>query len=229
MSDQSEDGPAGSVGDPPLSPTGLVGVYRDADVAERLAAELAKLDGLEDEQVHLGRESDVVTSLQAEMGEEMGTAFIVPQMGMVFQKKAVKDLLFLMPIFAVVGALIGLPFAFLDFAGLTMRTRLILFPIVGVLFSTTVAAIAIPALASPDPYKRSAAHRGVVVRVDSWSPEQEELMSTYDPIRLDRIGAGDVPVETVVTEEREEPGGAIEDLGRTLAHETTAPPAERDR
>jgi hypothetical protein len=213
----------------PMVATALIGVYDDEDGATQVADRLRQQPDVDDGMVRIGRDRDVVASLQAEMGEEIGRSWVAPQAGMVFQKQAVKDMLFLLPIFGLVGAILGVPFAFLDFSSLTMTTRLILFPILGILFSTTVAAIAIPALAAPSAHEPSAAQRGTVVRVDRWTPELEALMRSAAPLRLDQVGPGDVLVSTVETEEDRRPGGALEELGRTVVDEVTGPAEDRDR
>jgi hypothetical protein len=208
----------------PDVPTGLIAVYADRATADRVADRLSE-EGLPAGSVHVDRTEDEATALLAEMREESANAFISPQVGVAYTKEAKRSMAAYLPAAVAVGALVALPFAFIDWGGPSFWVRAFWMVVIGGAFGGTIAAVAVPALASRSPYEPSGAQRGVVVRVDTWSQQLEERMADADPIRLDRLGTHARPIGTVTTEDGP---GAVEAVARTVQEEVEAEPEQRD-
>jgi hypothetical protein len=206
----------------------LVGVYADAEAAESVRRALTDA-GVRESEVRIGSERDRLASLHAEMQEETEQAYIAPQAGLAFTKEATKSSLLIGPLFVLAGGIIAFPFSFIPIGGLSFWVRCFWIVLCGMTAGGAVAAIAIPALSAKSAFEPSAAQRGVVVRVDAWSPQIEEVMAEGEPIRLDRIGGEDFPLGTVTTEEDRRPGGALEETKANVVRELRAEPEERRR
>lgn len=176
----------------------LVAVYPDRSRAE--SARQAVLDlGVPTDEVHLGDDLDAVTSLRAEMHEELTRALVVPNAGIAYPKEASRGL----GIAAIAGAVLGLLAAFplaLIPVGESYWVRWVIFAAVGVAFGVTVALVAGPATAAPRPGELPAAARGTVLRVERDSPELRGTLESFGAVRLDEVSHAGDPIATVSTE-----------------------------
>lgn len=205
----------------------LLGVYppdQVPDLVRRLTAA-----GVRDQDVHTGEGDDVTTSLRAEMREEASESVIMPQVGVLYSKEATKATNVLLPVLAVVGAVLALPLALALPGDMALWTRLLLCAVCGALVGGTVGVIVPPAMAVKNQDEPNAAQRGVVVRVARWTPEVEHLMADAHPLRLDRLGPDQEPIGPVVTEEAATEGGIVEEVGRNFAREAAVEPEHRSR
>jgi hypothetical protein len=204
--------------------TGLIAIYANRSAADRVADQLFE-QGLPTESIHIDRTADEATALFAEMREESSNAFIAPQVGVAYPKEATKSVGVYLPIAVALGALVTLPFAFMEWGDLSFWVRAFWMVVAGGAFGGTIAAVAVPALASKSPYEPSAAQRGVVVRVDTWNEQLEKCMADGNPIRLDRLGTHERPIGTVTTEASP---GPVEAVTGTVADEVEAAPEHRE-
>jgi len=93
----------------------------------------------------------------------------------------------------------------------------------------TIAAVVIPAMAVKNPHDPSVSETGTTLRVGDASPTTLETLVAARPLRLDRLGEGDVPLDTVVTEEQFHDGGIVEEVAENFARENRAGPEDRTR
>src|SRR5699024_8212487 len=110
-------------------------------------------------------------ALRAEQDEETRRSFVSPQMGLALPKET-KSLMWTLPVAAVLGALILMPFAFIEVGGMTFGTRLFWFAILGAAAFLTAAFIITTAMSTKDPFQPGAAQRGVVLRISDRSEER---------------------------------------------------------
>lgn len=193
----------------------LVGVY-ESEAEAKKAAERARQAGAAEGDVRVGAAEDEVVSLQAEMQEEMDQSWVSPQAGFAYTKESAKGLAMLMPILALVGAVVALPLGFIGFGDIALWVRLLVAALVGGAAGATIGLVVGPSLGSTSPSKKTAADRGTVVRVDGGSPELSRAMAEHEPIRLDEVSPDDSRVKTVVTEEQRSDEGGPEQMARNL-------------
>jgi hypothetical protein len=208
---------------------GLVGVYRSPEVVERLVPRLEEL-GVRRDELRIDEEGDVIASLQAEMREETAQAYVTPIGGLVAQKEHKESSLKLAPIFVLAGGAVGFLLSILPLFDAAWVWRAVWFTIAGCVAGGAVAGVAIPAVTSRNKYEPSAAQRGVVLRVPTWSERIERLMAEAEPIRLDRIGGEGYPLGTVTTEgDRNPADSGPKRFTENLAAEARKPPEQRER
>ena len=188
----------------------LVAVFRsrgEADEAERRLHAI----GLDDAAVRVGDRRDEVTSLKAEMREELTEGWILPQAGLALTKEGAKGFGIVTMYAAVIGAIIAAPFAFIDF-GLNFPGRLVLLVVIGLAFGGAIGLVIGPALASKRPDEPMAAQRGVVVHVHADNERIRTVLADLHPVRVDEVKGGDIPVGTVTTEDDQTESGTVQDL-----------------
>lgn len=207
----------------------LLAVLPDRGAAEAVASQLVDR-GIAREAVRIDAARDEVTSLEAEMREEVTQSFNSPTVGVAYPKETVKaGMVFLPPVTllgAVVGALVTLPFG--D-SGWPLWLRALVGAIVGAVMTSTIAAVVVPAMSVKNPHDASPAETGVTLRVADASPETLEVLVAARPIRLDRLGPDDNPIDTVVTEEQFQEGGIVEEVKGNFAREVHADPEDKTR
>jgi hypothetical protein len=187
----------------------LVAVFRSQGEADEAARRLHSI-GVDDAAITVGDQRDEITSLKAEMREELTEGWILPQAGMALTKQGAKGLGIVTISAAVIGAVVAAPFAFIDF-GLSFGGRLVLLVLIGLAFGAAVGLVIGPALASKRPDEPMAAQRGVVVRVHRDSEQIRSVLTDLQPVRVDEI-KGRVPTGTVTTEETQTASGIVQDL-----------------
>lgn len=219
MSDQHE----------PAAPSSdvLVAVFAP-DQVDVVREELER-QGCPPDAVHIGDDADERWSLRAEQTEETDRSLIAPHVGAILPKEAGKAVALAIPIGAAIGAVLIMPFAFIDVDGLGFGLRLFWAAVVGATLGGTVGYIVGASMASKDPLEPGAAQRGTVVRVDRATPELEAALAGLAPIRIDRFGPDGVVRELVTTEEDRQPGGIVEEVAANVQREVDAEPSERTR
>src|SRR4051794_41034381 len=172
----------------------LVAVFRSQDEADEAARRLHSI-GVDDGAISVGDQRDEITSLKAEMRDELTEGWILPQAAMAVTKEGAKGLSIVTVTAAIVGAVLAAPFAFIDF-GLNFAGRLVLLVLVGLTVGGSVGLVIGPALASKRPDEPMAAQRGVVVRVHRDSEQIRSVLTDLRPVRLDEV-KGSVPTGAV--------------------------------
>lgn len=192
----------------------LLVVFPDREAAGAARQRLLEL-GVPEADIAVDEESDEVASLRAEMRQELTDAWVVPNAAFVATKEGVKGMLGVGALAAAIGALLAIPFAFVDFGG-TFWFRLALFVGLGIVAGATVGLVAGPGMASKRPGELMAAHRGIVVRVRQDTPEIRSALVASKVIRLDEVAHDDTPIETLVTEEQVEGTGSAQQVAENL-------------
>jgi len=187
----------------------LVAVFRSQGEVDEAARRLHSI-GIDDAEISVGDPRAEVTSLKAEMRDELTEGWILPQAGVALTKEGAKGLSIVTVSAAIVGAVVAAPFAFIDF-GLSFAGRLVLLVLVGLAFGAAVGLVIGPALASKRPDEPMAAQRGVVMHVRRDSEQIRSVLTDLRPVRLDEV-KGEVPTDTVTTEETQQASGAVQDL-----------------
>jgi hypothetical protein len=206
----------------------LVVVYPDRDAAMAARQRLVDL-GVGERQIDVDQESDEVASLRAEMRQELTDAWVVPNAAFIATKEGMKGMLGVGALAALIGALVGIPFAFIDFGG-TFLFRLLLFMGLGVVAGATIGFVAGPGVAAKRPGELMAAHRGTVVRVHEDTAEiRSALLAGGDPLRMDEVDAESVPVETLLTEEQTDDRSTVDEVASNVEAGDDYHPAERER
>lgn len=179
----------------------VVAVFRDERSA-RAAADAAT-DALRGT-ARVGEERDEVTSLKAEMREEMQhTAAGAGNVGP-FTKEMTKGIAVGVPLATVIGAVLAAPLAFIPLMSIGFGLRLVIAVLVGATAGATVGFMA-GGFAAKGPAVQLAAERGITVAIDVRTPEEIELvtevMQRHSPIRIDLTTAEGNAVSTLATEE----------------------------
>lgn len=171
---------------------------------------------------------DARAALTAEQHEEADQAFFSPQAGVLLPKEAAKATAISVPLAAVIGALVVLPFSLLTMGDLTLWARAFWMAAIGAAAGGTIAFIATAAMAAKDPLAPSLVERGAVVRVDTFDPTIRPILIELGPIRLDRV-RDDGTMERITTDEDQHPGGIAEEVGDNVRREAEADPEDRHR
>jgi hypothetical protein len=145
------------------------------------------------------------------MREELERGFTSPHVGVALPKESVKGIGVLVPVGSVVGALLALPLAWVDW-GVPFSTALVISLIAGATMGATIAFIVGAGTALRGRFEANAADRGVTVRVPVDTPAVEHALDHGGVIRLDRVDAGGNPDEVLATEADHEDGGVLEDM-----------------
>lgn len=206
MTDTSNDRgrPSGQQGSTPPGGAGrtyLIGVYPD-DRTAGVAARAARDAGADPSGIHVDDPYDGATALRAEMREELEHSWFSPQVGALYPKESARSAALVLPVLALLGALVMLPFGFIEFGDMALWTRLLVMAIIGAVAGGAVGAIAGPGLGVRRPDDPLAAERGHVVRVDDSSPAVARALVDAGAIRVDEVQSlpgEDAPTGTVAT------------------------------
>jgi hypothetical protein len=194
----------------------LIAVYETLEQAYA-AAKRAEAAGAP--QVFVGDEADRVDSLRSEMREELEHAIISPNAVLALPKESAKGAGALTPICALLGALLALPLAWVDW-GIPFGTRLVIVLACGAAMGATVGFLIGAGTAVKGRFEANAADRGITVRVPVDTPEIEHALDHGGVIRLDRVDSGGNPDETLATEDAHDEDGVFEDMA---GHVSAAP------
>lgn len=207
----------------------LLAVLPDREAAEAVATQLADR-GVDRTAVRIGAARDEVTSLEAEVQEEMDQSFSSPTVGVAYPRETAKAALTFLPPLTILGALVGalitMPF---DLGGWPIWAKALVGAVVGATMTSTIGAIVIPAMSVKNPHDPSVAETGVTLRVEDTSEAAIATLVAAHPLRLDRLGANGQPIDTVVTEERFRDGGIVEEVRDNFAREANAAPEDKTR
>ena len=196
----------------------VLGVFPD-DAQADAAARRARAAGAEESDIHVGEPRDEKISLQAEMQEEAENSFLSPQAAVMATKEMSKALSLAVPLGAVLGAGLLVPFAFFLFTEFSLFGRLAVAVVTGGLAGATVGAVVGGGLGAKGPADPLAAERGVTVRVDDGRPEVAAALADEDPVRLDKLSESGVRIDTVTTEDERSDDGVVQDMSRKLQQE----------
>ncbi len=207
----------------------LLAVLPDREAAEAVAAQLADR-GIDRSAVRIGAHRDEVTSLEAEVREEVTQSVNSPTVGVAYPRETVKaGLVFLPPLTlagAVVGALVTLPF---DIVGWPLWLRALVGAIVGAVMTSTIGAVVIPAMSVKNPHDPSPSETGVTLRVEDASQVTLDTLLAAHPLRLDRLGPDGQAIDTVATEADFTEGGIVEEVRDNFRREAHADPEDKTR
>jgi hypothetical protein len=179
----------------------LLVVLPTREEAEEAARRLQEA-GIPAEEILVARDEDRVTSMRAEMHEELTESYTVPNAGVVYTKEATRGLVFAEVVGVAVGLVAALPLALIPIGDTTYPGRLLIFAIVGAAFGATIGLVAGPGLTSIRPDLPPAVERGTLLRVRHDTEDVRRLLAGMHPIRIDEIRrADDLPIETVATED----------------------------
>ena len=181
----------------------IVAVFPDEATAERAAAE-ARNRGARD--VAINDPNDDVKALMGEMREETSESWAGPSIG-VFTPEMARHIPGPTAAFALVGALLALPLAFLDFG----IGRVILCAFAGAAAGGTIGFLIGGYLGAR---RRAnidlAEERGVVVGVEGGNAAAAEALVAAGPMRVDRL-VNQVPIDTVTSHEEASPSETTKD------------------
>jgi hypothetical protein len=110
---------------------------------------------------------------------------------------------------AVIGAVVGVPFAFIPLADLR-GGRLLVTCGIGALAGAIVGLVAGGSLALGGPAHEVAAQRGVTLAVEDDVDRARSIVLARRPLRLDLVEAGQLPVEPLATDADRQPLDRLE-------------------
>jgi hypothetical protein len=176
----------------------LVAVFRDRDEAVRAAAEL-RAAGVDGDAIRIDDRRDDMASIRSEMRDELDHSTGAERAGW-----------FAVALGAVVGAVVGVPFALIPLADLAWWARLLVTCGVGALAGAIVGLVAGGSLALGGPAHEVAAQRGVTLAVEGDVDRARSIVLARRPLRLDLVEEGELPVEPLATDDDRQPLDRLE-------------------
>jgi len=175
----------------------IVAVFPNEGAAEQAAAEAR---GRGAKNVAINDPNDEFTALAGEMREETSESWAGPSVGL-YTPEMARHIPGPTAVFAIVGALLALPLAFLDFGA----ARVILCAFSGAVAGGLIGFLVGGFLGARRRANRELAQeRGVVVGVAGGNPAATEALVEAGPMRVDRV-IGQEPVDTVASHEEASP------------------------
>jgi len=175
----------------------VVAVFPDEATAERAAAEARSRGG---RNVAVDDPQDDVKALMGEMREELSESWAGPSIGL-FTPEMARHIPGPTAAFAILGALLALPLAFMDFGA----GRVILCAFSGAAAGGLIGFLLGGYLGARRRANLDLAEeRGVVVGVQGGNAAAAEALVAAGPIRIDRL-VHQVPVDTVTSHEKDAP------------------------
>lgn len=190
----------------------LVGVYESEGDA-RAAAAVARRVGAPEVSIRIERAVDRLASVQGEMREEMDHTVAGPGNVGPFTKEMGRGMVLGIVVGGVLGALVALPFAALEFGGFAWWARVLTVVVAGVLVGATAGWVIGGGFGARRPEEALAAERGVTLAVPAL-PGMEEALAGTEPIRLDVVQPDGRPVRTVTTEADRDPERVVDTIAR---------------
>ncbi len=160
----------------------LIGVYRDQATAESVADSLHHTVA---DDVSIGDPTDVHDSVDAEMDAQLSQGW--GSLAAFLTEEQARGALWFATGLGLAGAVLGLPLGLLYDAPAGLLVKLGIGALIGALFGATVGALLGGGFAMQSPAEEMAAERGVTVSCRRASPEAENIMRRFNPIRLDRM------------------------------------------
>lgn len=186
--------------DPTFTPEGgreLLAVFPDAHRADQARAALLDA-GVPQRAIHVAEQADAVTSMRAEMHEEMTNAWVVPNAAAVYPKESAQSMTIVSIVAAAIGLAAAFPLALVDF-GSTYWIRFAIWAAVGVAFGFTIGLVVGPASGAMSPAAPPAGAAGVVLRVSHDTAELRRILGSHGPVRIDEITHDGQPIDTVTS------------------------------
>jgi hypothetical protein len=194
----------------------LIGVY---DTPEHAEAAAARVQAAGAHEAVVDDPADKVDSLRAEMRDELENSWISPPAVIAPTKESAKGASALVPLGALIGAILAMPLGFIDVGG-SLTSRLVIAALCGVGMGSTVGFLIGAGTGVRGRFEANAADEGVVVRVPTDTPEIEAAMEHGGVLRLDRVHGDGTPDVTLETEDDHDDSGVFEDM---VGHVKAAP------
>jgi hypothetical protein len=188
----------------------IVAVFPDEAAAERAAAE-ARHRGAQN--VAVADPNDDVKALLGEMREETSESWAGPSVAL-YTPEMARHIPGPTLAFAIAGAILALPLAFIDFGDVSLTGRIVIAVFAGLVGGGTIGFLAGGFLGARRRANRDLAEeRGVVVGIQGGNAEAAEALVEAGPIRVDRV-VHQVPVDTVTSHEEGSPSETT--LGQSI-------------
>lgn len=185
----------------------VVAVFPDETSAERGADRARRSGG---RNVAINDPNDDVRALVGEMREETAESWGGPSVA-VYTPEMARHIPGPTAAFALAGAVLALPLAFLVGGGLSLPARLILAAVCGAIGGGAIGFLAGGFLGARRRATLDLAdERGVVVGVQGGNPAAVRALATAGAMRVDRV-RGAQPVDTVASREARAPSGGVTD------------------
>jgi hypothetical protein len=179
----------------------IVAVFPDEATAERAAAE-ARSRGARN--VAVADPNDDVKALMGEMREETSESWAGPSVA-IYTPEMARHIPGPTVAFAIAGAILALPLAFIDFGDVSAIGRIIIAVFAGLVGGGTIGFLAGGFLGARRRANRDLAEeRGVVVGIEGGNAAAADALVEAGPIRVDRL-SNQVPIDTVTSHEEASP------------------------
>jgi hypothetical protein len=185
----------------------IVAVFPDEAAAERAAAE-ARNRGARN--VAIDDPNDDVKALMGEMREETSESWAGPSVA-IYTPEMARHIPGPTVAFAVAGAILALPLAFIDFGDVSVIGRIIIAVFAGLVGGGTIGFLAGGFLGARRRANRDLAEeRGVVVGIQGGNAAAADALVEAGPMRIDRL-ANQVPIDTMTSHEEAAPSETVTD------------------
>lgn len=179
----------------------IVAVFPDEATAERAAA-AARNRGATN--VAVADPNDDVKALMGEMREETSESWAGPSVA-IYTPEMARHIPGPTLAFAIAGAILALPLAFIDFGDVSVTGRIVIAVFAGLVGGGTIGFLAGGFLGARRRANRDLAEeRGVVVGIQGGNAAAAEALVAAGPMRMDRL-VHQVPVDTVTSHEEDSP------------------------
>ena len=190
-------------------------VYEDRARAEH-ARDVLFDAGIGPQGVALDEPLARVASLKGEQHQEFAEAWVIPNAGVVYPKEAARGLVAYSALGALVGGVLGVGLAFLDF-GYSLAAQLVVMCSIGITFGLAVGMVIGPAVASRRPAEQPPAVTGSVLMVKPDDPKARAALIRTSPVRIDSFTADGIPLETIdVDEPGDDASGPVGEIAGTM-------------
>lgn len=185
----------------------VVAVFPDEATAQR-AADRARRSGAQN--VAVNDPNDDVRALVGEMREETSESWAGPSVA-IYTPEMARHIPGPTAAFALAGAVLALPMAFLVADGVSLTARLIIAAVCGAVGGGTIGFLAGGFLGARRRATRDLAdERGVVVGMQGGNAAAVRALANAGAMRVDRV-RGAQPVDTVTSHEADTPSGTVMD------------------
>jgi hypothetical protein len=193
----------------------LVAVYDSEDDA-RAALRSLERAGIESGDVRVADPRDRLAAIEGEMRGEVMHSVAGPGNVGPFTKEMAQGSVLGVLVGGVIGLVIALPFAAIDF-GFVWWGRMLLLAIVGAVVGATIGWIIGGGFGAKRPDEPLAGESGITLAVETSIPARQALLTT-NARRIDIVEADGHAVNTL-SERSEGPTGVIRDIGRHMGSE----------
>jgi hypothetical protein len=192
--------------------TDVVGVF-ETEAEARRAAEAAKRAGVDPSVIRIGDRRDRVRELEGEMLDEMEHTVMGPGNVGPFTREMTRAMVPLTIVVGVVGALVALPFAAIEFGDLPLWGRLIIVAVCGGATGSLVGFQLGGMYGARRPEEPLAVERGVTLAIDDAPESAVDVLKAMHPIQLDAFDKEGKPLGAILAEDDvDHHGGLKEDL-----------------